>query len=305
MATMSFGEYLSVLVRRQGRTMATFASEAGVSPSTMSRIRTGKRSPTAQQLERWSALLKLDPEARATLDELALLERTPPEVRRRLEQVENAATTEQDKREALARDYGRYRHEQRYHDGWWLCYSHSFLDDGRIQRSLLRVAGGEAWMQVRESGRLHYSYHGAVEVLGDKIFMRLSEDRGAVEHVQITCDSLFDYREPSFQYGLVCGISGKDPRHPVSYPAAARILLIHVGNEHDLPADAPVIGKLETMLGSFPEAAVRPFWPAFLGSDAYLRQCLRLTTEPLDGAIARLIDNRGKAGQQVLRAVFV
>ncbi len=304
MAALSFGEYLVLLVRRHGRTMAAFAAEAGLSASTMSRIRTSKRAPSAAQLEHWCSLLGLDAEARATLTELALLERTPPEVRRRLEQVEHAATSEQDKRETLARDYGRYRHEQRYHDGWWLSYSHSFRDDGRIQRSLLSIAGGEASMQVREAGRLHYSYHGAVEVLGDKIFMRLSEDRGAVEHVQITCDSLFDYREPSFLYGLVCGISGKDPRHPVSYPAAARILLLHVGSEQKLPAESATVKKLESLLGSFPEAAARPFWPAFLGAEDYLRQCLRLTTEPLDGAIARLIDNRPRAGQQVLSAVF-
>lgn len=300
----SLGDFLGHLVKRQGMTMADFAQAAGVSASTLSRIRTGQRLPTATQVARWAEALRLDREARAKLDELLLLAQTPPEVRARLAQAERDAHREQDQRARVEEDYGRYRRDQRYHDGWWLTFSTSFQDDGRIQRSLLRIAGDRADLEVREYGRLHYSYHGGFEVLGDKVFLRLTEDRGAVEHVQIILDSLFDYREPSFLYGLVCGISGKDVRHPVSYPACSRILVMFVGREEDLPADGERIQHLQAVLGSYAPESLHPCWPRFLGDGDWFAQAMRLGDEPLDAAILRLVDNRPKDGERVLKAVL-
>jgi transcriptional regulator with XRE-family HTH domain len=294
-----FGEFLATAVRRQGLSMADFAARVGLSPSTLSRVRTGQRLPAAEQVARWADELRLDAEARATFMELSLLARTPLEVRQRLAQAEQAATAEQDKRARLEQDFGEYRKDQRYHDGWWLSYSSSFLDDGRIQRSLLHVEGDRVSMQVSEAGRLHYSYHGSFEVLADKVFIRMAEDRGGVEYVQITLDSLFDWREPSFHYGLVCGISGKSVRHPISFPAAGRILLLHVAAAQG-ETEAPE--ELTEILGAFTPQELAPCWPRLLGSEAYLRQCLGLRDEDLDAAILRLIDNRLGAANHVLRA---
>jgi transcriptional regulator with XRE-family HTH domain len=294
-----FGEFLATVVRRQGLSMADFAARVGLSPSTLSRVRTGQRLAAPGQVERWADELKLDAGTRATFIDLALLARTPPEVRERLAQAEQHATAEQDKRSRLEQDFGEYRKDQRYHDGWWLSYSSSFLDDGRIQRSLLHVEGDRVSMQVREAGRLHYSYHGSFEVLADKVFIRMAEDRGGVEYVQITLDSLFDWREPSFLFGLVCGISGKSVRHPVSFPAASRILLLHVAAAQG-ETEAPE--ELTEILGAFTREELSPCWPKLLGSDAYLRQCLGLQDEPLDAAIMRLLDNRIAADGHVLSA---
>jgi transcriptional regulator with XRE-family HTH domain len=300
----TLGEFLSHLVRRQGQTMADFAKAVGLSPSTLSRVRTGQRLPSEAQLQAWADVLKLDREARQQLHEHLLLARTPPAVRARLVQAEQQATDEQDKRSRLEEDYGRYRRDQRYHDGWWLTFSSSFQSDGRIQRSLLRIADDRADLQVREYGRLHYSYHGSFETLGDKVFLRLTEDRGAVEHVQITLDSLFDYREPSFLYGLVCGISGKDVRHPVSYPACSRMLMMFIGRCDDLPADGEQMTRVQSVLGSYAPESLRPCWPRFLGDGDWFAETLRLGDEPLDAAILRLIDNRTRSGDYVLRATF-
>ncbi len=301
MRDSQFGDFLAALVRKQGLSMADFALRVELSPSTLSRVRTGQRLPTSEQIERWADELKLDREDRAAFLDLALLAQTPPEVRQRLAQAEQQASSEQDKRSRLEHDFGNYRKDQHYHDGWWLSYSNSFLDDGRVQRSLLHIDGDKVSMQVRESGRVHYSYHGSFEVLADKVFIRMSEDRGGVEYVQITLDSLFDWREPSFLYGLVCGISGKSVRHPLSYPAASRILLLHVAaaaGETEPPAE------LEEILGSFAPEALSPCWPKLLGSDAYLRECLQLGDERFDAAVLRLIDSRMPAGQRVLRAAL-
>jgi transcriptional regulator with XRE-family HTH domain len=296
-----FGEFLATLVRRQGMSMADFAARVGLSASTLSRVRTGQRLPAPEQVARWADALALDPENRSLFVELALLARTPPEVRQRLEQAEQAASAEQDKRARLEQDFGAYRRDRRFHDGWWLSYSTSFVDDGRIQRSLLHVDGERVSMQVREAGRIAYSYQGSFEVLADKVFIRMAEDRGGVEYVQITLDSLFDWREPSFLYGLVCGISGKSVRHPVSYPAAGRILLLHVAaaqGEQEPPEE------LTDICGSFPPDRLAPCWPKVLGSDAYLKQCLGLSDEPLDEAVVRLVDNRVAPGGHVLRAAL-
>ena len=49
---------------------------------------------------------------------------------------------------------------------------------------------------VMSGGQVHYSYSGHSEHLGDKIFMRLAEDRGS-EYIQVTCDALFDFQAPA------------------------------------------------------------------------------------------------------------
>ena len=304
MQHQTLGECLAHLVRRRGQTMADFAKAVGLSPSTLSRVRTGQRLPSPVQLETWSDALKLEREARQQLRELLLLAQTPPEVRARLEQAEEQASEEQGKRSRLEEDYGRYRRDQRYHDGWWLTFSNSFQNDGRIQRSLLRIADDRAELQVREYGRLHYSYHGSFETLGDKVFLRLTEDRGAVEHVQITLDSLFDYREPSFLYGLVCGISGKDVRYPISFPACSRIVMMFVARSEDLIEGSEQLNRLQAVLGSYAPESLRPCWPRFLGDGDWFAETMRLGDESLDAAILRLIDNRTRPGDHVLRATL-
>jgi len=300
----SLGDALAHFVRRQGLTMTTFAQRLGVTPSTLSRMRTGQRLPSEAQLASWSDALHLGAEDRRALADLLALARTPPEVRARLAQAEQHVDVERDRRERLAQDYGEYRRAQRFHDGWWLTFSRSFRSDGTVQRSLLRIAGNRAELEVRELGHVQFSYHGEVEALGDKIFLRLSEDRGAFEHVQIILDSLFDYREPSFLYGLVCGISGKSAHHPLSYPAAARLLVMHIGRESEFPADGATMQRVMQVLGGFKADQLRQLWPTFLGNADWHAQCLRLGDEPLDAAILRLIDNRQRDGEDVLRAVL-
>src|SRR4051812_18266369 len=61
-----FGEFLATVVRRQGLSMADFAARVALSPSTLSRVRTGQRLPAAEQVARWADELKLDTEARTT-----------------------------------------------------------------------------------------------------------------------------------------------------------------------------------------------------------------------------------------------
>jgi hypothetical protein len=143
---------------------------------------------------------------------------------------------------------------------------------------------------------LHYSYHGSFEVLGDKAFLRLAEDRGDHEYVQMTLHTLFDLREPTFLLGLVSGISGKDVRHPVSYPAAARIILLHCGLEAGR--------RLEPLLGSWSPRELAPCWPEEMGPDRRLRHALRVEEDAdLDAAILGLIGNRLGEGH-VLRAAL-
>lgn len=300
----TFGELLSSLVRQRGLTMAEFATTVQVSPSSLSRVRTGQRLPAERHLQRWCDALTLGAEERTHLRELLLLARTPVEVRAKLAQAEERATHEHDRRAQVEEGFGRFRRDAGWHDGWWLTFSASFQNDGTIQRSLLHVTGDRAELQVRELGRLHYSYHGSVEVLSDKVFARLTEDRGGVEHVQIILDSLFDYREPSFLYGLVCGISGKDIQHPASWPACSRLLVMHIGRESEFPSDSETMQRVYAVLGRFAPDSMRQVWPGFLGNSDWLSQCLRLADESLDRAILRLIDSRPKDGEHVLRAVL-
>lgn len=301
----SFGEHLAALVRRQGLRMADFARTVKVSASTLSRIRTGKRRPSPAQLKRWADALRLDDTARAAFVELALLEQAPTEIRQRLRRSEDQAAHASARQSRIEQDYGKYRGDQGFHDGWWLTYSFSFQDDDRVQRSLLHLAGGAATLEVRDpGGALRYSYHGACEPLGDKLFIRVAEDRGGAEYVQITLHSLFDYQHPSFLYGLVNGISGKDIRHPLSCPSAARMLLLHVGDDAQCTEGSERLTRLRSVLGTFELAALRSVWPAFLGEPDYLRQCLRLDDEPLERVVLRMINNRLGDGEQVLRAVL-
>lgn len=302
--TDTFGELLAFLVRHRGMTMAEFATAVELSPSSLSRVRTGQRLPAERQLQRWCDALSLSADERSRLRDLLLLARTPPEVRAKLSQAEDRASAEQGRRAQVEEGFGRFRRDQGWHDGWWLTFSSSFQNDGTMQRSLLHITGDQAELQVRELGRLHYSYHGSVEVLGDKVFARLTEDRGGIEHVQIILDSLFDYREPSFLYGLVCGISGKDIQHSASWPACSRLLVMHIGRESEFPADGETMQRVFSVLGRFSPETVRQVWPTFLGNSDWLTQCLRLNDESLDRAILRLVDSRPKEGEHVLRAVL-
>lgn len=299
---LTFGDAFGALLRSRGMKVADCARKLGVAPSTLSRLHSGARLPNEDQVDRICLALACTPEERARLGELAQLAHTPAAVRERLAAAERQASTADAAKERLARDYGAYRKAQGYHDGWWLTFSTSFQDGGRLQRSLLRVRGDTAGLQVREYGRLRYSYHGSMETLGDKAFLRLAEDRGGVEYVQIVLDSLFDFPEPSFLYGLILGISGKDVHHPLTYPACSRMLLLHVGREADLPENGETMQRIHACLGTFDLGTLRECWPRFLGDGDHHAQCLRLDDERLDDAIRRLIDNTLRPGEHVLHA---
>jgi hypothetical protein len=248
------------------------------------------RAPAPDEGATWAARLGLSGEERAGFIDAVLLAAAPAALRARL--TATAPLPAQEQRFAATVPGNRW------HDGRWLTYSRSFADDGRIQRSLLEIDGATARLEVREAGRRRYSYHGSCEILGDKVFIRLAEDRGGAEYVQITCDALFDFQEASFLLGIVCGISGRDARHPVSHPVAARILLLHVAAEAD---HERVAGLLTTGIDS----ALRPCWPAFCGDGGLLRAALRLEAgETLDEAVMRLITNRIDRPDGVLRAAL-
>lgn len=295
----SFSEALDAAVRRVGSTMVQVAARTGISASVLSRLRTGERAPTAPQVKLLAKYLKLAGTDLVHFSELASLARTPGEVRERLALAEAAAAAALDGRRQLERQYADERQANDWHDGWWLGYSHSFRNDGRIQRTLLKVEKDRVRVQVMEGGSLQYSYHGSFEVLGDKIFIRASEDRGDLEHVQITLHSLFDFREPTVLYGLVCGISGRDLRSPVSFPSASRMLLLYAGDP-ELP---PVTVKsLQAILGGFTPATLLPCWPEFLGSHRHLHGALAVVDDDLDAAVLRLIDNHLGPDDRAFRA---
>jgi transcriptional regulator with XRE-family HTH domain len=296
---VTFAEALDAAVRRARLTMTQVAKRSGISASVLSRLRTGERAPTEAQLKLLARHLKLNGADLSQFNDLAVLARTPGPVRERLAQAEAAATSALEGRQELERQYAAERQANDWHDGWWLGYSQSFRNDGRIQRSLLKVERDQVRVQVMEGGSLQYSYHGTFEVLGDKIFVRASEDRGAMEHVQITLHSLFDFREPTVLYGLVCGISGRDLRNPVSFPAASRMLLLYAGSP-DLPP--ATVRSLQAILGGWAPAALVPCWPSFLGSHAHLHAALQVVDNDLDAAVLRLIDNHIATTDHVHRA---
>ena len=300
-----FGDLLTALVARRGLTMAAFAARGGASASTLSRIRRGDRAPTAPQAARWADALGLQGGEREEFLASAALAQAPAAVRARVAAAEAQAREAESQRSRLADGLGRLRADSGFHDGWWLTYSRAFLGDGRIQRSLLRLRHGQAELQVRDTGLLRYRYHGVCEALGDKLFIRLAEDRGGIEYVQITLHTLFDLSRPAFLFGLVSGISGTDRRHPLSWPTAARILLLHCGTEDAFADGSEQLAKLEQCLGLYDPATLRSAWPAFLGDDDHLRPALGLTDdEPLARAVLRLIDNRVDPADGVLRAAL-
>ena len=302
-APPEFPDLLASLLRRRGTTLAELAPQVGVSASTLSRIRTGVRSATEAQARRLAAALGLAGEEAEDFTAAALLQAMPKAVRERLRAAEDLAGAAQARTTRMARDLGRMRSDTGFHDGWWITWSRSFFNDGRIQRSLLRLEGGGAELRAGETGLVRYSYHGTVETLGDKLFIRVAEDRGDAEWVQITCHSLFDLARPTFLYGLVCGISGTDVRHPVSWPCAGRMLMLHAGALADAPERSERARQLEALIGAYDPSRLKGAWPGFLGSDDHIRAALQLGDERLEDAIVRLTDNRLGA-DDVLRAAL-
>ncbi len=302
-AQPEFADLLASLLRRRGTTLAELAPQIGVSASTLSRIRTGVRAATEAQARRLAAALGLVDDEAEDFVATALLQAMPKAVRERLRAAEDLAGAAQARTTRLANDLGRLRSDTGFHDGWWITWSRSFFNDGRIQRSLLRLEGGGAELRAGETGLVRYSYHGSVETLGDKMFIRVAEDRGGAEWVQITCRSLFDLSRPTFLYGLVCGISGTDVRHPVSWPSAGRMLMLHAGPLVDSPEHSDRARQLESLIGAFDPARLRGAWPSFLGDDDHLRAALQLGDERLEDAIVRLTDN-SLGDDVVLRAAL-
>jgi transcriptional regulator with XRE-family HTH domain len=297
MPTATFADLIASHARRHGWTLGELAGHAGLAASTVSRLRSGARRPNAAQVEALADALALGRDERAALRDAAALARAPREVLDRLDQAERDAVQEQARRTRLEEGWTALRQAQSWYDGWWLTLSRSFHHDGRVQRSLLRIEGERATLQVMEAARLHFTYTGTCEILGDKAFIRLAEDRGGAEYVQITLQTLFDLTEPTFLFGLVCGLSGKDLRHPVSYPAASRLLMLFAGREGGK--------RLEPFLGAYAEPALRPCWPEVLGSDRLLRQAFAVEDGgDLDAAMLALISNGIDRPDGVLRAAF-
>jgi transcriptional regulator with XRE-family HTH domain len=295
MATLSFGDVLATQVARAGLTMAQFAAQVGVAGSTLSRLRAGTRRPNLALVEQWADALRLSRDERAALLDSAVLARAPRQLRERLTQAEDNANAEQARRVRVEEGFTALRQARAWYDGWWLSASMAFANDGRVQRSLLRIDGTSAQLTVMELGATRFSYTGRFEMLGDKAFIRLEEERGCVEYVQITLQTTFDAGEPVFLYGLVTGISGKDLRRPVSFPACSRIVLLYAG-----AAAGP---RLAPYLGLFSPRAATPLWPDILGPDRRLRQTLEVAEDgDLDAALLDLLDNRLRPGDSVLRA---
>jgi transcriptional regulator with XRE-family HTH domain len=302
-APPEFADLFASLLRRRGTNLAELAPIVGVSASTLSRIRTGRRAATEPQARRLAKALGLADDEAEHFIAAALLQAMPPAVRERLRAAEDLAGVAQARTKAIERGFAQLRSDTGFHDGWWISWSRSFFNDGRIQRSLLRLEGGGARLLAGEHGLVRYSYHGTCETLGDKLFIRVAEDRGTAEWVQITCHSLFDLSRPSFLYGLVSGISGTDVRHPVSWPSAARILLLHACPLADADERSERARQLESLIGAFDPSRLRGAWPAFLGSDDHIRAALQLGDEPIEQAIVRLTDN-GLGEDGVLRAAL-
>lgn len=298
-----FADLFASLLRRRGASLAELAPAVGVSASTLSRIRTGRRAATEAQARRLADALGLAGDEAEDFVASALLQAMPAAVRQRLRAAEELAGAAQARTRAVERGLAQLRSDTGFHDGWWIAWSSSFFNDGRIQRSLLRLEGGGARLIAGEHGLVRYSYHGSCETLGDKLFIRVAEDRGTAEWVQITCHSLFDLQRPSFLYGLVSGISGTDVHHPVSWPSAARMLLLHASPLAEAADRSERARQLESLIGAFDPARLRGAWPSFLGPDDHLRAALQLDDEPLERAIVRLTGN-ALGPDAVLRAAL-
>ena len=305
MITTTFGDFLHRAVRRRGWTMAAFAEQVGVSASTISRLRNGKRLPRSVNLDQWSAVLELDEHEEREFAELCLLAQAPQALRERIARAEADVDSERERRATVEQHYGEYRKATDYYDGWWLSYHYDLTGTGAITRSLTRINGDAVrWLNF-DHGEMRYSYTGAIHIMGDKLFMQLEEDRGGVEHVQATFNSLFDLREPTFLYGIVAGISGKTLRHPISYPAAARIVLLYAANDERMRQDPALADQLHGCLGTFDERIIGPLFPAFLGSDDHLRHGLQLQPrEDLNAVIRRMLGDGAGADGGTLQARF-
>jgi len=301
----SFGDLLHRLVRRRGWSMADFAERLGVNPSTVSRIRTGKRRPRSAELERWAAVLELDSDERRLFHELALVAQAPAALRERLATAEARIADERARRATVENQYAEYRREQNFYDGIWLSYHRSFLNDDTVVRSLAHITGDSVAWLVMEAGTVQYSYTGSIQVLGDKMYVLLEEDRGNAEHVQVTCHALFEFRRPTFLYGIVTGISGATVRNPVSYPSAARLVMLYAGSDQDLRRDPDRMQRLRDSLGSYDAGDIGAWYMDYLGGDDLLRRSLRLKArDDMDAVLMRMIDNHLKPGEQVLQAAF-
>jgi len=165
-----FGELLARAVRRRGWTMAAFAREVGCSPATVSRIRTGRRAPDLAAFEIWCTALGLEGDDQARFLDAALIAQAPPALRHRLREVEGRVDAERARRDVVERDFGEFRRRHSFYDGWWVAYSYAFLNDGTVLRSSAQVAGERVSWKSAQDGRVRYSYHGRVEMLGDKVF---------------------------------------------------------------------------------------------------------------------------------------
>jgi transcriptional regulator with XRE-family HTH domain len=302
--SMSFGDYLFHLVRSRGMSMQEFASRCNCSPSSLSRIRTGKRMPRKMPLELWAKTLDLDNDEQHTLEDLAMLSHAPEALRRRLHEVESHIHDEHQRRQDVEMHYAEYRKTQNYYDGYWLAYNFSLFNDGRILRSMAHIKNDHVRWMNKEGGQLQYSYNGQLDLLGDKIFIRMEEDRGSAEYVQMSMHSLFDFREPAFLYGILTGISGKSIRHPLSNPAASKVLMVYIGDEERFRKDPQLLDTIEGMLGNFLPMHIAPFYPPHLGDDKYLRDCLKIKErEDLDAVIQKILINHSEQ-DEVLCADF-
>ena len=305
MSDLTFGSLLKLLIKRSGRSMAGFAEEVSLSPSALSRLVSGKRAPKGMPISDWAEALGASATEKEELVELALLAQAPEALRRRFERATTAVDEERRRRTDLESNYGNYRHTQQYFDGYWLAYNYHFHNDGRLMRSLCHIEGDEVEWLVMDRSQVHYSYTGKVEVLGDKVFLRLAEDRGDSEYIQVTCDSLFDYQDPAFLYGLVTGISGRDIRHSTSTACAARMVMIYVGQTRQVRGEPEKLERLQACLGTYLPQDITPFWGDWLGPDNYLRDCLRLRPrEDIDALLMRMLDNQLEPGDTVLQACF-
>lgn len=303
--SISFGDYLHHLVRSRGMSMQEFAQQCKCSPSTISRIRTGQRMPKKLPLQQWAELLRLNAEEQRSLEELALFAHAPEALRRRLSEAEHHVSEEQQRRVDIEQNYAEYRKTQNYYDGYWLSYNYSLIGDGRILRSLAHIKNDIVHWINKESGKVQYSYRGQLDLLGDKVFIRMEEERGYAEYVQICMHSLFDFREPSFLYGILSGISGKNVRFPISNPVASKMIIIYIASEDEFRADPQMLEHIESQLGNFLPDQIHNYYPQALGNDAYLRECLKVKPrEDLNAIIKKMLDNTVREADSALCAEF-
>ncbi len=305
MTDIHFGDFFYRLIRERGMTMQEFAQRAGTSASTLSRLRTGKRVPKNLPVDAWAEVLQLSIEEREQLQESIELAQAPTSLRKRIAHAEALVASERVEREQVEEQYNTYRQTHHYFDGYWLAYNYSFLNDGRLYRSLVHISGSDVMWLNKDNGAIQYNYRGTIEMLGDKIFVRLHEEHSDTEYVQVTLNSLFNMNAPVLLYGLASGISAKNIRHPVSFPVSSRMALVYIGDEKMPRNQAQQFQEIEDSLGAFIPSGIVPFYPEQLGSDEGLRTCLELRPkEDLDAVLIRLLDNHIDPSETVLWAGF-